>query len=215
MQEALLEKRVDRLEEEMMKLVYQSRKTEMAIERLAEENRQLSREMKEFKDEMKEFKDEMSYFKREMLEESKRKNKEWSNVAKKMGTIVEDLIAPALRPVLKQYFNCEVRMEGQRMLKRIGGDNYEIDAIALCDDMVFMVEVRSTPRYNDINEIKDKSQRFFEFFPEFSGKRLIMIFGSITFSEQVIKNATKNGIYVMGWREWEYMDILNFREVKQ
>jgi len=41
-----------------------------------------------------------------------------SNLAKKMGTLVEDLIAPALRPVLSKYFNCDATMEGQRMRRR-------------------------------------------------------------------------------------------------
>ncbi len=51
MQDVALEKRVDRLEEALMELIYQSRKTEMEIEKL-------SKEMKEFKEEMKAFKDE-------------------------------------------------------------------------------------------------------------------------------------------------------------
>ncbi len=222
MQETLLEKRVDQLEQALMELIYQARKTEMAIERLAEENKKLSLEMREFKNEMKDFKNEMRDFKNEMLkfkreqqEENKRKNKEWSNLAKKMGTIVEDLIAPALRPVLSKYFNCDIQMLGQRILKRIKGEDYEVDAVATCDDMVFMIEVKSTPYVKDVDDIKKKAKRFFEFFPEFKGKKLIIIFGSITSPEQVIKHASKNKIYVMAWREWEYMDILNFDEIKQ
>lgn len=167
-------------------------------------------ELRAFKEEMTSFKEEMSAFKEEMREETKRKNKEWSNLAKKMGTLVEDLIAPALRPVLKKYFNCEVSLEGQRMFRRKDGVDYEIDAIAACDDKVFMIEARSTPRDSDIMEIQGKAERFFDFFPEFKGKELIIIFGSITFPENVIKCASRAGIYVMGWREWEYMDILNF-----
>ena len=106
-------------------------------------------------------------------------------------------------------------MEGQRMFRRIEGNDYEIDAIAACDDKVFMVEVRSTPRLQDVSEFVDKSKRFFDFFPEYKGKRLIIIFGSITFPERVIEEASKSGIYVLAWKEWEYMDILNFDMVKQ
>jgi len=186
-------------------------------------------EMSAFKDEMSAFKDEMSAFKDEMSifkdkvdkfierqeEENRRKNREWSNLAKKMGTIVEDLIAPALRPVLSKYFNCEVSMEGQRILRRKQGESFEIDAIVVCEEKVFMVEARSTPRFDDVIEIKEKSKKFFEFFPEYKGKELIVIFGSITFPENVINHASRNGIYVLAWREWEYMDILNFNDVKR
>jgi hypothetical protein len=167
--------------------------------------RRLENEMKAFKDEMKAFKDETR-------EENKKRNREWSNLAKKMGTLVEDLIAPALRPVLSKHFKCEVTMEGQRMFRRKSGEDYEIDAIAACDNKVFMIEVRSTPRFDDVKEIAEKKDRFFDFFPEHKGRELIVIFGSITFRDDVIQHASRRGVYVMGWREWEYMDILNFDE---
>jgi hypothetical protein len=200
-----------RLENEMKEFKDEMRKFREEAER---DRKSLHEEMKEFKDEMKEFKDEMTSFRNEMKEESKRKNREWSNLAKKMGTLVEDLIAPALRPVLNKYFGCDVSMEGQRMFRREDGQDYEVDAIAACNDKVFMVEVKSTPRFDDIKEILEKKERFFEFFPEHQGKDLIVIFGSITFADDVVEHAGRNGIYVLGWREWEYMDILNFDEVR-
>jgi len=218
-----------RLESEMQKFREEAEKDRKAFEErlqryieesernrkvFQDEMRAFQDEMRAFKDEMKDFKDEMLEFKRRQEEENIRKNKEWSALAKKMGTIVEDLIAPALRPTLSKYFQCEVTMEGQRIFRRKNGEDYEIDAIAGCDDKIFMIEARSTPRVEDVKEIKKKSERFFEFFPEHIGKDLIIIFGSIIFPENVIKYATKLGIYVLAWREWQYMDILNFDKVK-
>jgi hypothetical protein len=155
----------------------------------------------------------MTAFKDETLKDRKEMNKQWSKLAQKMGTLVEDLIAPALRPVLKKYFQCEVTMEGQRMFKRLNNRDYEVDAIASCDDKVFMIEARTSPRQKDIDEILEKKGLFFEFFPEYKDKELIVIFGSITFPDDVVEYASKKRIYVMGWREWEYMDILNFDKV--
>ncbi len=161
------------------------------------------------------FKEEMRAFKEETKEENRRKNKEWSHLAKKMGTIHEDLIAPAICPVITKYFGCEVKMEGQRMRKKKDGEYYEVDMIAGCEDKVFMIEVKSTPRVSHVDDIEVKSRRFFEFFPEYGGKNLYIIFGSITFPDEVIHYASKSSIYVMAWREWDYMDILNFDEVRQ
>ncbi len=163
--------------------------------------------------EMRAFKDEMSKYRKEQDEEWKKWRREWSNLAKKMGTLVEDIIAPALRPVLSNYFNCEVTMLGQRQFRRKDGEDYEVDALAACDDMVFLIEARSTPRYSDIQEIVNKSDKFSKFFPEYAGKKLIVIYASITFPENIIKEASKNRLYVLGWREWEYMDILNYNDV--
>lgn len=194
----VLEERVDTLESILGQFIVH---TDVALRRLEKE--------------MKEFKDEIRGFKKQQDEEWRKWRKEWSNISKKMGTIVEDLIAPALRPVLEKYFKCDVSMEGQRQFRRKNGQDYEIDAIAGCDDKIFMVEVRSTPRINYVDEIVEKKERFFEFFHEHKGKELIVIFGGITFPDNVIQHASKNGIYVMAWREWEYMDILNFDEVKK
>jgi hypothetical protein len=200
---------------EFNKLYNSQMRTEAEMRAFKEEMRAFKDEMKAFKEEMRAFKDEMLEFKKNQEEENRRKNKEWSNLAKKLGTLYEDLIAPALDSVLSKYFNCEAILEGQRMLRRKKGENYEVDAIAACKDKVFMIEVRSTPRIQYIDEIKEKSQRFFEFFPEFKTKKLYLILGSITFPEEVIKYASKQGIYVMGWRNWDYMDILNFEEIRE
>ncbi len=217
----IIEERVDRVEIAIENL---ARTVEIGFNRVQNSQIQTEAELREFKEEMREFKDEMREFKNEMREdtrafkdemkeESKKKNKEWSNLAKKMGTLVEDLIAPALRPVLSKYFNCEAKTEGQRMFKRKDGEDYEIDAIAVSDDKVFMIEVKSTPTVKFVDDIAEKSGRFFEFYPEYRDKRLVIILGSITFPDNVIKYASGKGMYVMGWREWEYMDILNFNEV--
>jgi hypothetical protein len=212
--ERVLEEFIRSVGIEFNKLYNSQMRTEAELREFKEEMKAFKEEMKAFKEEMRAFKDRMEEFQRRQEEENRRKNREWSALAKKMGTIVEDLIAPALRPVLKKYFNCEVTLEGQRMFRRKAGEDYEVDAVAACDERVFMVEVRSTPRDGDVRDIREKAERFFEFFPEFRGRELVVIFGSITFPENVIRYASREGVYVLGWREWEYMDILNFDEVE-
>lgn len=219
----VLEERVDSLESLLGQFIVH---TDVALRRLEREMRVFKDEMKAYREEsekdrkalheeMKEFKDEMSDFKKRQDEENRRKNKEWSNIAKKMGTIVEDLIAPALRPVLEKYFKCDVKLEGQRQFRRRDGEDFEIDAIAGCDDKIFMIEAKSTPREGDAENIKNKAKRFYDFFPEFKDRELKIIFASITVPENILSSASKNGIYVMAWREWEYMDILNFAEIQE
>ena len=45
---------------------------------------------------MKEFKDEMADFKNEPETDRKNRNKQWGELANKMGTLVEDIISPAV-----------------------------------------------------------------------------------------------------------------------
>jgi len=100
-----LEERVDTLEYYMKELAHQQWRTDIAVQSLAEE-------MKDFKDEMRDFKDEMKNdlkaYKEENRQDRRNMNKQWSELANKMGTIVEDIVAPAVRPVLKKYFNVHV-----------------------------------------------------------------------------------------------------------
>ncbi|MEW6419225.1 MAG: hypothetical protein AB1480_14115 [Nitrospirota bacterium] len=143
----------------------------------------------------------------------KEMNRQWAALAKKMGTLDEDLIAPATRSVLSKYFKCEPSYRGIRILKRVNGEDYEVDVLVVCEDKVFMIEVRSTPKVEYVDEIIEKAAHFKRFFPEYADKELILIYGSIVFPENVINYASKKGLYLMAYREWEYMDIINFDEV--
>ena len=166
--------------------------------------------------EMREFKNEMQIFKKESEENRRDMNRQWGALANKMGTIVEDIVAPATRPVIKKYFECEILTRNLRSFRRIkGGKEIEVDVVVECENKVFMIEVRSSPDSQYVNEIIKKASKFLEFFPEYKGKELIPIFAGLTFDDNVIKYASKKGLYVMAYREWEYMDIINFDEVKR
>ena len=257
---AVLEERVDRLEEMVMRLVYIQQKTEIEMQRLQKEMKEfreaiqkdtenLKREMKEFKDEMKEFKeaiqkdtenlkremkefkDEMKKFKDEMedfkewakrtIEENhewskrevRRINKQWGELANKMGTIVEDIIFPATRPVIKKYFKCDPEILMMNVRKKKGKSSEEFDVVAVCKDRVFLIEVKSTLKAEHAEYMKGKVERFRELFEEYSGREIVPILASLKIGREVLDKLTRERIYGMAYREWEYMDILNFDEV--
>ena len=176
-------------------------------------------EMKEFKDEMKEFKDEMKDFKDEARQDRKTMNKQWGELANKMGTLVEDLIAPAVRPVLKKYFGEAVipdfMLRVQRHVKRTG-EKGEFDVIAVGEQAVSLVEAKSRPDRQSLLEYKERTvPRFRKLFPEYKKRPLVPIFASLSFSDELIELATKESVYLLAYREWEYMDILNFEAVQK
>jgi hypothetical protein len=75
---------------------------------------------------------------------------------------------------------------------------------------VFLVEVKSTPKANYVLEFKDKIERFKKLFPEFEHKKVIPIFASLMIPENIVNLCTKQNYYALAYREWDYMDILNF-----
>jgi predicted nuclease with TOPRIM domain len=201
-----LKQRVDRLEE--------------ALIRLSEEMRAFKDEMRAFKDEMLAFKEEMRVFKEEMeafreeaRQERRQMNKQWGELARKMGTLVEDIVSPAARPVIRQYFGCEPTFKARNVFRRMNGQDYEVDVLVVCPHVVFLIEVRSTLKPEAVDELIEKAERFFEFFPEYRDRRLVRILAGLEFPENVLRYATRRRVYAMAYREWEYMDILNFSDI--
>ena len=186
-----------------------------ALTRLEKSEENLHLEMKDFKDEMKDFKDEMKDFKDETKENHKQINREWGNLARKMGTVVEDIIAPAVRPAVRKYFGEEVVYFAINVRKKIKAMSLscEFDVVAVGETRVFLVEVKSTLREQYLDDFLESIEKFRKLFPDYAHMPLVPIFGSIRFEDDFIRHATARGIYLLAYREWDYMDILNFDDI--
>ncbi len=178
---------------------------------------QRDREMKEFKDEMranaiqrdremKEFKDEMQSFKKDL-------NQKWGDMARKMGTIIEDVIYPGIKPLIKQYFKVEDIESAIRISKTKGALRDEFDIVVLTKKYIFLVEVKSSPNHNHVLDMEDKIHRYRQLFPEHNDKEMIPLLGSVVIPESVVNLCTKKGYYAIAYKEWEYLDILNARQL--
>ncbi len=210
--ESLIEERVDRLETILGEFIVS---TSSSLNRLSKEMREFKNEMREFKNEMGEFKNEMREFKNEVRQDRKAMNKQWGELANKMGSLTEDIVVPAVRPAIKRYFNQELidfMVKRKRKIKASGLEG-EFDVIALSEDKVFVVEVKSSPDENYLNEFVKKMNRFVTLFPEYADKQLIPLFAGLRFETDMIELASSRKVYVMAYREWDYMDILNFEKV--
>ncbi|MGQ9806756.1 MAG: hypothetical protein ACUVRP_11885, partial [Chlorobiales bacterium] len=175
---------------------------------------EIQRDTQAFKNEMRAFKDEMQEFKNRIENNIKENNKQWGALANKLGTIVEDLIFPASRPVIESVFGITIQQIGMRIIRQSPKMKEEFDVIALSEKQVFLIEVKSTPRFDYLNDfVERKISIFHELFPEYASLRLVPIFASISIPDDFIRAATKRGIFVMAYRAWEYMDILNAKEL--
>jgi len=193
-----IESRVDSLEEIMKELARTQMKTE--------------KELQEFKQEMKEFKDEMRVFKDTVHQEVGRINSQWGELANKMGTLVEDIVAPNLPRIAAEYFGC-VEIEDFMIRRKVRNKKdrtkvKEFDALVLCGDKLIVNDTKSSPRVEYINEFIELLEEIADYFPEYKGKELIPIFSSLYISEEIVKYLSKKGIYAMGMRD-DTMEILN------
>ncbi len=130
-----VEKRVGNLERLVGQFVRQTNKAFLRMERGIES---LQIEMKNFKDEMLDYK-ELTQRNIDRIDADRIKmNKQWGNLANKMGTMVEDLIYPSLSRIIVEQFGLEVEYLAILVKKRIeDGSRKEWDAIALAGELVF------------------------------------------------------------------------------
>jgi septal ring factor EnvC (AmiA/AmiB activator) len=187
-------------------------------------------EMRGFKDEMSDFKDEMRGFKDEMqraqdrmdryIEESKadreqskadrrKMTRQWGELANRLGTVVEDIVAPNLPRVAKELFDCEVpELFGLRVRKHFDGETREYDALVACPDTVLVNETKSRLISAHVDGLLDKLAEYPRVFPEHAGRHLVGVLASLYPDPSIVAYATAKGVLVMGMGE-ETMDVLN------
>ncbi len=161
---------------------------------------------------MQDFKDEMKTFKNEAELDRKRMNKQWGELANKMGTIVEDIVAPNIPRILEEYFNAGKLENYALRVKRYGKDksvNREFDIIAVSEEYLMINETKSTPRPEYARDFKEILPRIHDYFPEYTSKKIIPIFSSLNIPPEINSYLSRHGIYSMGMKD-DTMDILNF-----
>jgi hypothetical protein len=197
-----LRQEVDTLREYMKELSYQAMRTDMAVARLSDE-------MREFKDEMRGFKDEMRGFKDESRRERQQMNKQWGDLANRLGTLVEDIVAPNLPRVAAELFSCDQPdLFAVRVIRRFQGETREYDAIVVCPDVVLVNETKSRLLDSHVGAILEKLADLPRFFPEYAARRTVGILASLYPEPAVIRRATRKGVLVMGMGD-ETMEVLN------
>jgi len=232
--EVLLEKRVDKLEEILAEVIQGLKEMKFRIEEQGEKfdeelrrsreefERKMEKQRKEFNEALQKSREEQrkelnealqksrEEFDRKMEEQRKELNKKWGDMARKMGTIVEDIIAPGIEDAIKKKFKedvikmmLRVVIKDRETRKRIA----EFDIIAETEKRVYVVEVKSKAEAEWIRETKKKVERYKKIYKE-EEREVIGVFGSLYIDERIIKYASRKGIYVLGMKGG-YLQFLN------
>ena len=103
--------------------------------------------------ELREFKAEMLNYKEENRQQIREMNIKWGEMAKKLGTITEDLVAPSIPRIIKEEFGLEVTdLMVRRKKKLTDGRSKECDAITVAGECVFVDEPKSTLDSEDVKD---------------------------------------------------------------
>ena len=193
-----IEDRVDRLEalfgQFMTEMALLNKRADERNKTAEERNKAAEERQARFEQEMREFKNEMRASKREL-------DKKWGELANKMGTIIEDILAPNLRRLAREHFRFETILDFMIRRSRRRPDRPEIesefDTLVVGPDAVILGEAKSSPSLEHAEAFADQVRTFFDFFPEYRGRRLMAVFGSWAIADPIVARLTVHGIYAL------------------
>lgn len=202
MAQVTLEQRVETLEDLMADLLRASARTQVQVEQTSRERRRLEAEMRDFKDETRESRIEM--------------NRRWGELANKMGTMAEDLVAPSIPRILRTVIGCPddaIDSIAVRVRRRQPGTRQlqEFDVVAACGEDVLINETKSSLAPEAVTEFVDLLSRAREFFPEYAEKKIIGAIASLYVDPSVVRFGERQGLIVLGFVE-DVMEVLNSPE---
>ena len=151
--------------------------------------------------------------------ERKEMNKRWGELANSMGTVVEDIVAPSIRRLAHEVFDCgEQQYFGTRVSVNRSDDpsiEREFDALYVGSRAVLLNQTKSTPRTDDAREFVQflESGEFALYYPRFRELPIVPAFSSLSIPEDMVKYLTRRGIYAIAMGD-EAMQVLNLGAVR-
>ena len=160
----------------------------------------------------------------EMKQESARDRREayrrWGELANKMGTVVEDIVAPSVRRLARDLFDGgDERYFATRVQVRRSDDpsrSREFDALYVGARAVLLNETKSSPRSEDAKAFAGflQQQEFGRYYPQYRHLPIVPAFSSLSLPDDLVTYLTRRGIYALAMGD-EAMQVLNFDAVKR
>ena len=136
-------------------------------------------------------------------------NRQWGELANKLGTLVEDLVYPSLPRILRETLRQEILDLGARRKRRLAdGRVKEFDAVAVMTDLIGLNSTTATLNSADVDRFVDDIVVFREFFPEYRELPVVGILATLAVEESVLNYATKVGFLVLATGD-EVMEVKN------
>jgi len=184
----------------------------------AERDRQRSGE--ERKQDRQRSDEEREQDRQEWKRERRRLAQELGDIARKQGTLVEDIVAPSLRRMAAEELACgPVEFSAPRVEQRQPGDRSkrrEFDFLYVGREAVLLNETKSTAKPEYAKEFVEfvRSGEFALYFPAYADRPVVPVFSSLYVPQEVVAYLTGQGIYAVGMGE-EAMEVLNLAEVRE
>ncbi len=137
-----------------------------------------------------------------------------------MGTLVEDIVAPGIRRLARQVFDCgDLRYFATRTVRTRSdapSREREFEALYVGTRAVLLNETKATarPEYARAFVKFLESGQFACYFPEYRDLPIVPVFSSLSIPANVVTYLTRRGIYAVAMGD-EAMQVLNLDEVRR
>ncbi|MGC9450608.1 MAG: hypothetical protein ACP5I4_04110 [Oceanipulchritudo sp.] len=206
-----MEERVTHLEAIMAELAHVQLRTEIAMKEDTRRLKESTLQMQESGRRPEESTLQMHEDTRRMKEETLRMKKAWGDLANKMGTIAEDVVAPNIPRLAVEEFGLsevlDMMPRARRTSRRGEKRRTEYDIVCAGPDKVVVVEVKSSPTLEKINAVPARLEQFFDFYPEYEGRELIGVFASWSIDEALLPAISAAGLYGIAMGD-DTMDVV-------
>jgi len=197
-----------------------AREREEAARERKEMKEQAAREREEAARVREEMKEQAAREREEAARERKEMNQRWGELANKMGTIVEDIVAPSIRRLAREVFDCgDLRAFYTRTVRTRSDDpsrEREFDALYVGTQAVLLNETKASARPEYARAFVQflESGQFAQYVPEYPRLPIVPVFSSLSIPADVVTYLTRRGIYAVAMGD-AAMQVLNLDEVRR
>ena len=151
--------------------------------------------------------------------ERREMNRRRRELAIKMGTVVEDIVAPSVRRWAREVFDCgDMVFFGMHQTVARKDDRSrmrEFEALYVGTRAVLLNETNTSPRSEDVRAFVEflRSGEFSRYFPQHRKLPIVPAFSSLSIPEELVSYLTRHGIYALAMGD-EAMQVLNLEAVR-
>ena len=214
----VVEDRTDRLEKVVAAFMARTDESIGRLERIIERREQDGAREREASARERD-REESARYLEESARERRERNKRWCELVDKWGTVVEDIVAPSVRRLAPEVFDCGRLQHFATRVSCNRKDDLarerEFDALYVGTRAVLLNDTKSSPRINDARRFARFVERgeFARYFPQYRELPIVPVFSSLSIPEDMVEYLTGRGIYVLAMGD-EDMQVLNLEAVR-
>jgi len=137
--------------------------------------------------------------------------KELGQISHRLGTIVEDLVAPSLPRVFREIVKCPadvdvlINVRVRRRHPSQKGKMLEIDAMADCENYVLFNETKSQFSPEKVKAFLEKLALVRDYFPEYQSHQIRGCIASLYLDKSLVEYASRQGLLALASGEYLMM----------